>query len=141
MSASLYFSNHHKNTTYVHDGVAYNCPERVKPEDELNMANGNARHFLSALGLDPDFEEAPQIQVREFEAACRRYLSSELGALIDQGTPTVESRGGVVEGIDCGKALVIHCGRREGYLEEKVALALRLCADAIPKGATHVYFC
>jgi hypothetical protein len=138
MSATLHFSNARQPHTYTdQDGASRSYPSPVSPNDDsgdyLNMSNGNAVAFLAALGLDTDFWDAPSMQVREFEAACRRFLTSDLPDYVDRGTPTVTHA-------KPGCATIVQCGRPEGYMVMRVSMALRLTGEAIAKGATHCHF-
>lgn len=92
------------------------------------MSNSNTRMVLSALGFSPDFEDEPGFSIDEFEKAVDLYLTSELGTLIDNGVELVQ-RGNVVD-----------CGRRSGYITEKVQEMKPLIAQAREKGLDYVYF-
>ncbi len=120
MSATIYFYNE------SNDGV--------DTSTEINMSNGNASAFMSVLGFDANFWDAPPIPVEEFIAACERFLTSEIAEYVDRGTPTVEQGGP-------GETKVIHCGRREWYFVEKVTLAVRSAREAHQKGAVRVSLC
>ena len=56
MSASLHFSNN-------------NSDSYIRTDEELNMSNSNAMAFLSALGLDANFWDAPAKPIEELEQA------------------------------------------------------------------------
>lgn len=87
-------------------------------EGFINLANTNARELLRWLGLpNGEGELSGDAPAAEIAARCRRRLWPE-ARNEDPGVPaTREGR-------------VIDCGRRPGYLPEKVALLLALCEGA-----------
>lgn len=88
--------------------------------DEINVSNSNACDILEFLGLgatpgtDPYDALCGSILAKDLEVLCRRKLMALSVKALDQGLPTR------VEGN------VIHCGRAEGYLTEKVIALLSL---------------
>jgi hypothetical protein len=95
---------------------------------ELNVNNDNGADLLLAIGLDPIVEQWPML-IDAFSAlltaALRRHLdrkSPSLGAVVDQRP---------------GQMTVIHCGRREGYIEEKLGELAILVQRSRSAGATH----
>ena len=121
MSATLYFQKGEESIKVGSDDLY------------LNLANRNARLFLSVLGLSTDFENDAPMQVREFEAALLRFKTSEIASVLDTGCETKRIQ-------EPGKILMVDCGLPEGYFAEKVEIALELVGEAIGKGATHCYF-
>lgn len=115
MSASLHFSND-------------NPGSYVRTDEELNMSNSNASAVLSALGLDSNFWDAPAKPIEELEQAISFYLNSEIASFLDRGTAST------------AKGSWIDCGRREGYITEKVKIAEQCVKEAKGKGATKYYF-
>jgi len=117
MSASIYFKN---------------AVRSIAIDGDVNMCNRNARIFVTALGLNPEFEEL-SVPVTEFRTALEQFLSSEIASVIDNGRPAEVFKGqaGCIE---------IQAGLRPGYLADKVQAALQLTIEAQDKGATHVYF-
>ncbi len=129
MSANLCFVNKHIiETKTFENGESVRFSPQIELNTELNVSNSNASTILAALGFNPNFECAPDIQVREFEAALNRFISSEISGLIDGGKSLTQSGN------------VIDCGRRAGYVGEKIQIMLKMTEAAILKGATHVYF-
>jgi hypothetical protein len=104
------------------------CPKR-----DCNMSNSNARAVLSALGLPTSFEEETMLP-QELYAACERYLTSEIAEVIDHGTDSYEDSAP-------GSCTMIMCGRRPGYLTDRVTQIKKLCAEAMLAGAIRCYFC
>lgn len=100
----------------------------VQTKEELSMARGNIRHFMTALGYDPEFEALPPIPIREFSKSVEQYRSSDLGEFIDIG---VEIR--AIDGFT-------FFGKREGYLEPRMEVASEMIEEAEGKGATSVRF-
>jgi hypothetical protein len=119
MSASLYFKT--ANDGYINSG--------------LNMANSNASAFLAALGLDPNFWESDPAPISELADAIRLFNPE----FVDGGTETVESQEQNSFGQPVGPKM-IQCGRRPGYMTEKVELARQAVDRALARGATHFYF-
>jgi hypothetical protein len=120
MSASLHFSND-------------NSDSYIRTDEELNMSNSNAMAVLSALGLDSNFWDAPAAPIQELSKAIELYLASEIASVIDNGTETL------IKSNQNG-ATMIYCGRREGYITEKVLIAQQCVKEALGKGATKYYF-
>jgi hypothetical protein len=95
---------------------------------EFNVSNANGADLLLALGIDPDVEHPP-MTIDSFStlvtAALRRHLghrSPELEAVPDR---------------EPGKMTVIHCGRREGYIEERLGELATLIQLSRAAEATH----
>ncbi|MBN8905251.1 MAG: hypothetical protein J0H99_01205 [Rhodospirillales bacterium] len=96
---------------------------------ELSLANGNGVAILLALGLPPEPMGGP-IAIDAFAgrvtAALRRHLghrSPEIPAHADMGA---------------GRATIVHLGRREGYVEERLGDLARLVQRCRAIGATHI---
>ena len=95
---------------------------------ELNVSNANGADLLLAMGLDPDADQPP-MPIDAFSglltAALRRHLgqrSAALEAVADQ---------------QFGKMTVIHCDRREGYIEERLGALAALVQRSRAVEATH----
>lgn len=119
MGASLNFIN--KN---AHD-------KTIPIDTELSFTYSNCNAILHALGYEGLDEEGClfDLDVQELAAACLRFVNSEMPQLVDNGIePTQQGN-------------VIHCGRREGYLLNRVTTMSIACEEARSKGATHAYFC
>lgn len=113
MSATLTFFNARKN--------------QIVGSDDFNVSNSNAAAILAALGLPLD-SDAPPIEIIEFENSLCRFIDSDMRHFVDRGTETFQ------------KDNWIFCGRREGYLIEKISLALDMTRHARLNGATCAYF-
>ena len=142
MSATLYFTDSQKNNVrpWACQCVrrlssdeferAYGILEECGCEDrDCNMSNRNARTVLSALGMDTDFENAPDMLPQELWAACCRFLESDIAGVVDCGRDARVS-GNMVE-----------CGLPEGYITGRVVQIRDLCAEAMLAGASRCYFC
>ena len=100
----------------------------VQTKEELSMARENTRHFMSALGYDPDFESLPPIPIREFSKSVEQYKLSDLREFIDMG---IEIR--AIDGFT-------FFGQREEYLEPRMEIASGMIEEAEGKGATLARF-
>jgi hypothetical protein len=96
---------------------------------ELSLANGNGVTILLALGLPPEPMGGP-IAIDAFAglvtAALRRHLghrSPEIPTHADTGAR---------------RATIVHLGRREGYVEERLGDLARLVHRCRAIGATHI---
>ena len=92
------------------------------------MNNGNAVHFMSALGMDPECYEIDKLPINEFAAMLSRFEGSEIESVIDGELPR-RRVGNWFEG-----------GRPAGYLVDRVAQAKQQTEEAISKGAETVSF-
>ena len=126
MSASLCFSNANKTHTVNFSTGPEEMPTGVRLDEkfEFNVGNANARDICSALGFSRNFEEI-SFEVSDLQGACERFLNSEIASLID-GEREPEQFGNVIK-----------CGRRAGYLTEKVEAILEATIEATRLGATH----
>ncbi len=118
---------------YIHDATRnlWSVPPlaRQSPGDlELNVNNANGADLLFALGLDPDVSVLP-MPIDLFgglvAAALRRHLdqrSPELKTILDRQP---------------GKLSVVRCGRREGYIEERLRELATLVQQTRQFEATH----
>ena len=102
---------------------------RVDPDRfEFNVANANGFDLLLALGLAP--ESCGELALDAFAglvtAGLRRHLghrSPEMATVTDAAP---------------GRMTMIFCGRREGYLEERLGDLARLAQRGREAGATHI---
>ena len=85
----------------------------------LNLSNSNAFEVGTALGLDMA-EGYGQVRARALALACERYLAG------DHPDPARETRYEAAE----GRATVVHCGRRSGYVAGRVRELLSLARRA-----------
>lgn len=114
MSISIYFNS--KTKTAIDSGI--------------NMSNGNFVAVANALGIQFDWD-MPPMDIHKFIDAMNRYLKSEIDKYVDNGVePTRDESGNVMD-----------CGRREGYITERVVQVLNVTIHAQLKGAHEVYFC
>lgn len=91
-------------------------------ENQINMANGNAAMVLEALGYE--YDNCGAVDSADLVRRCIKFLNT---AEIDRGETPSESQ-------EPGKCRVINCGRREGYLQEKITLIRDLALEASRKG-------
>lgn len=115
MSANCYFFNP-KTDRIIHT------------ENELNFSNSNASDICAALGMETDFNNAAPTTIEDFRKKCESFLSGDLKHFIDK---KIESK---------KDGNWMDCGRREGYLKEKIELLLSSCLYAHLQGAKLVYF-
>lgn len=97
----------------------------------INMTESNVMAVLTALGFNSDLE-GPLPSPQEFWAACERYLTSDIACLVDSGAEAVEIR--------TNGATIVECGRRPGYITEKVTLLRDRLASAMLLGCDRCYF-
>ena len=119
---------------YVHDAAndLWLIPYAARQDPdafEINVSNANGDELLLAIGLDPSAEHPP-MPIAAFStlvtAALRRHL--------DQRSPELET----VADQTPGMMTVIHCGRREGYIEERLGELAALVQRSRTADATHI---
>lgn len=104
--------------------------KNILVDTEINMTYSNCQSVLAVLGYQLDGEGSLfDLPVAELKKSAELYLTSDLGELVDQGTPTTQD------------GIVIHCGRSVGYITGRVQEIKFACEEAQSKGATHAYFC
>jgi len=137
---------------HFHEAGSDRCvlppPARDSLDDyELSLANGNGVAILLALGLPPEPMGGP-IAIDAFAglvtAALRRHLGHLRGDNQD-GFPSRSSRYShrspeVRSHADAGagRATIVHLGRREGYVEERLGDLARLVQRCRVIGATLI---
>jgi hypothetical protein len=98
------------------------------PRIDCNLSNSNAREVMHTIGIDMD-ESAP-IPVEKFinlvAVARRNYIGKPSPSLVD-----------VIDAVP-GQPTFIHCGRREGYVEETLKRFSELAQAAKEYGASHI---
>ena len=96
---------------------------------ELSLSNANAVDVLDALGIEDAISASPW-PLPCFKAllvvARRKRIGHASPAIPLTGTP------------EPGSMVLIDCGRREGYIEQKLALLSDLVNHAAELGATHI---
>lgn len=94
----------------------------------LDVCNANGNDILYALDVDPILDGAMPIDTfaNLVTAALRRHL----------GRRSPELAPAEVRGAD--KATLVFCGRREGYIEERLGDLARLVQRSRAIGATHI---
>jgi len=95
---------------------------------ELNVSNVNGADLLLAMGLNPDAGQSP-MPVDAFSALVTSALRRHLG----HRSPALEN----VVDQEPGKTAIIHCGRREGYIEEALGALAALVQRSRAAKATH----
>ena len=91
----------------------------------VNVTNCNAADILAALGLNPD-PYGPAITLEVFEAECATFLRIAAGTEADVARP--ESKQGNWT----------DCGRRAGYLSDRIRALGELSKVGLAAGATHM---
>lgn len=99
--------------------------------DAFNLANGSAAEFAAVLGMTLEAGIVAATPIATLEPRCIRYLQSRVGR------PDAARPARVYQ--HPGHAQIIDCGRREGYLQARVAEFLALIREGRVCGATHVY--
>lgn len=134
MGANIYFCTDKELIPYTkEDGTTGGCPTLLEIDVLMNFSESNIAHFLSCLGFNPRYYDQPPIALGEFLNACNLYLSSEMESVVDTGKDTVTVKG------EKG-CTMIHGGRPEGYVRDRVSRLLPFVQLAVNQGATHVYF-
>ena len=108
MSANIYFDNYNEVTTMVCDGKEYKSVGNIKIDAPFNFCNANAREFLTNLGFDPNFEDAPSIPLEEFNRSGHKFLEDNKGQWDYE------------------------------YTAKRIKLIFNMMADATAMGATHI---
>lgn len=118
---------------YVQSGNGWTIQEdaRLDPETfEVDCSNANAADLLLALGWDCDPANSEPLPIDAFAnlvtAALRRHL--------DHRSPETEP----VTVAEPGRMTLIHCGRRPGYIEERLSDLAQLTQRSRSTGATHI---
>ncbi len=96
---------------------------------EINVSNANGADLLLAIGLDPYADYSP-MPIDAFSA----IVTAALRRRLDQRSPELET------GIDQqpGRMTIINCGRREGYIEERLGKLAALVQQSRAADATHI---
>lgn len=97
----------------------------------INVSNSNFSAIMNALGLDSQ-QGCGQLPLVEFKEALQRYLSSDIKEYVDGGLRPVKEKG--------TGATFIFCGRREGYITEKVQRLLVAIQIAESNGKDLIYW-
>lgn len=88
---------------------------------EVNVSNMNAKLLLDALGLgDQDMWDMPALSAEDFRD---RVIVAMSLSLVDEGMPAYASTAP-------GRATVIECGRRPGYLQDQLGRLLEVADSA-----------
>jgi hypothetical protein len=106
-------------------------PDYDDGETFVNVSNGNARALLGYLRVaraDQAGDVFGSRPARVLAAHCRRALWPEIASRGDEGIEPAEYRAVRADGTP--GPLVIECGRRPGYLQEKARALLVLCERA-----------
>jgi len=96
---------------------------------ELNVSNANGDDLLVALGFAPNLS-CPPVAIASFAARVTNALRQRLG----KRSPELQT---IVDN-DPGAIIVIYCGRREGYLEERLGDLAALVQRSRVADATHL---
>jgi hypothetical protein len=118
---------------YVYDATRslWVFPDAVRAaldDFEMNVSNSNGADLLLALGLDPDASFDP-MTIEAFAGLVTAALRRHLGAR----SPALEPFTDAQE----GRMTFTFCGRREGYLEERLGDLAKLIQKSRGAGATH----
>jgi hypothetical protein len=97
---------------------------------EVNMSNLNARGVLEALGI----VDVEMVGEEDGEAFLGRVLLALAVAPADEGVPAHELVAGVFVAVGEGGPTFVHCGRRAGYLQERLVQLEEVARWAISVG-------
>lgn len=92
----------------------------------LNASESNTSHILASLGLNPNFYSEYKYPIEQFHAECVSFL--RIGSGVEADAPVALSR----------DRNFIDCGRREGYVTEKVQRLIEVVEFGLLHGATHI---
>ncbi len=120
-------------TPYIHDQTrdVFLLPPETRDDSErfeLSLSNSNGIDILLALGLTPDPASEPYPITRIANlvtAALRRHLGNRSPELV---TCTDAPK---------GRLAIVYCGRREGYIEDRLGKLAQLIQHSRAIGATH----
>jgi len=102
---------------------------RTDPDGfELNVSDANGVDLLLALGLPPEPVGSPR-PIDAFAGLVTAALRRHLGRRSPERQPVTEPGD--------GRATFIPCGRREGYIEDRLGDLARLIQRSRAAGATH----
>jgi hypothetical protein len=97
-------------------------------EFELNVSDANGADLLLVLGLPPEPVGGPW-PIDAFAGMVTAALRRHLDRRSPKREPVTETGG--------GRATFIFCGRREGYIEDRLGDLARLIQRSRAAGATH----
>ena len=110
---------------------AWTLPGRASQDTDaftLSLANANAADLLNALGIAP--EPAPEpLPIGLMSALVTRALRRRLDKRSVAIAPVIDAQPGTMT--------LIRCGRRAGYVEERLGDLARLIQRSCAIGATH----
>lgn len=108
---------------------------QIAEDLEVAMTYSNTGVVLNALGYEFDHENCMSevMTVQEVWAACNLFLQSDMAELVDHGRP-------VCTGVGAAGATWIDCGRREGYIADKVERIRDALAQGMLQGGMFCYF-
>jgi len=95
---------------------------------EINVSNNNGADLLLAMGLDHDGDYS-QMPIDAFAALVTAALRRHLG----RRSPALET----IADHKPGLITIIHCSRREGYIEERLRALAALVQRSRAVEATH----
>ena len=98
-------------------------------KDDINVSEWNAGLILSALRVDHHYK-AGVSSIDEFINRGRNWLRENIGKTDAGELSSVDN--------EPSKATFIHCGRREGYLNERLHSLVVMAEKAKSQGATHI---
>jgi hypothetical protein len=96
---------------------------------EVNVSNANGAELLLAIGLNPDVDHHP-MPIDRFSALITAALRRHLGHRSPELQATVHD--------NPGSMTIVHCGRREGYIEARLSDLATLAQRSRTLGATHI---
>jgi hypothetical protein len=97
---------------------------------DINVANSNACDLLEAMGLPREDYVGGELSIDRFINRCRNRLRAGIG----KRSPDLET----IIMKEPGKATFYDCGRREGYIEEKLLTLVKMAEEGKTLGATLI---
>ena len=119
---------------YDADQDIFRIPESARADLDaysLNVSQDNGIDLLDALGIDSSFGVK---RLDEFSRLLANARQADLKARKGETSP------GIATTIDAGpgRMTMIHCGRRAGYVEEKLSQLAVVVQKGRDLGATHL---
>ena len=119
---------------YDHDKDLFRIPEAARADldnNTINVSQANGLDLLDALGISASFGVKPLAEFTRLVAAARQADLAARKGNISPPLPTY---------IDAApdRMTMIHCGRRSGYMEERLSEMSALVERGRVLGATHI---
>ena len=119
---------------YDHDKDLFRIPDAARADldnNTINVSQANGLDLLDALGISTSCGVKPLAEFTRLLAAARQADLATRKGNISPALPTH---------VDAapGRMTMIHCGRRSGYIEERLSEMSALVERGRTLGATHL---